>query len=99
MFWRDWYLLVWGERGTVLPNMSECIFTCTLCGKGHLSTTFSGGIATFPTTCTTARNNKGEYYILCADHEEAKAKTKKPNRPDYDHERQGDQTNLQGQKI
>jgi len=73
MFWRDWYVAVYGEAGRV-PEMQEAIFVCKLCGKQHLSTSFQYGVARFPTTATTTRNKQGEWYILCKDHEQAKSK-------------------------
>lgn len=76
MFWRDWYIAVYGDAGRI-PDMDEAIFTCKLCGKNHLSTVFEYGVAKFPSTATTVRNSKGEWYILCKNHEEAKQKEDK----------------------
>ena len=78
MFWNLWYIAKYGIDGRI-PDIDEAIFTCKLCGKNHLSTSFERGIAQFPTTATTTRNSKGELYILCKDHEQAKEKVKQPN--------------------
>ena len=77
MHWRDWYIAAYGDAGRI-PDMDEAIFTCKLCGKNHLSTSFEHGVAKFPTTATTTRDAKGEWYILCKDHEQAKEKVKEP---------------------